>query len=253
MRTQIAKLVTLTTSAVLVLGLTACGPTEKQRLAKEKQDRIAAAWAAVETAHTPLLAKRQELATLRTQAAARGAKPEVVAQVEEAKKQTDELSDAFSGTLTNFLNASEIVEGTPMTPEQQKAQDYLTEEQLILAQDHIAEGHYQAAIDIYDSYLITDKSNTKVQTARDAAMKVRFMTKERFGKVKEGMSQDEVLKLLGPVRKINVHEFTEQKRIGWFYRKEDGGNAGIYFKEATEGSGEWVVESMNFDAQPAAA
>jgi tetratricopeptide (TPR) repeat protein len=253
MRTQIAKLTTLTASAVLVLGLTACGPSEKERLAKEKQDRIAAAWTAVESAHAPLLAKRQELATLRAQAAARGAKPEVIAQAEEVKKQADEMSDAFSAALTNFLNASEIVDGTPLNAEQQKAQNYLVEEQLILAQDYMAEGDYEKAIDIYDSYLITDKSNTKMQAARDAAAKVRYMTKDRFGKVKEGMTQDEVLKLLGPVRKINVHEFTEQKRIGWFYRKEDGGNAGIYFKEATEGSGEWVVESMNFDAQPAAA
>lgn len=114
-------------------------------------------------------------------------------------------------------------------------------------------GEYEKAIDIYDSYLIGDKDNAKMKAARDAAIKVRYMTKERFGKVKEGMTQDEVLKLLGPVRKINIHDFAEQKRIGWFYGKEDGGNAGIYFKEATEGSGEWVVESMNFDAQPAAA
>ncbi|MEM7515788.1 MAG: hypothetical protein AAF368_02540, partial [Planctomycetota bacterium] len=61
-------------------------------------------------------------------------------------------------------------------------------------------------------------------------------------------TQAEVRGLLGTVKNTNVREFTEQNRIGWFYRKEDGGAGGVYFREKTEGSDDWIVEISDFDA-----
>ncbi|MEM1182520.1 MAG: hypothetical protein AAGM22_29505 [Acidobacteriota bacterium] len=62
------------------------------------------------------------------------------------------------------------------------------------------------------------------------------------------MTQAEVGVLLGTVNNTHVREFTEQNRIGWFYRKEDGGAAGVYFREKEKGSDDWVVEISDFDA-----
>ncbi|MCG8454860.1 MAG: outer membrane protein assembly factor BamE, partial [Holophagales bacterium] len=102
-------------------------------------------------------------------------------------------------------------------------------------------------IGIYDQALSSDPENELLLAAKAEAEALRHMTEERFSQVEKGMSQEEVRELLGTVKSTNVRDFTERNRIGWFYRKEDGGAAGVYFKPG-KAEGEWTVESLDFDA-----
>jgi hypothetical protein len=79
------------------------------------------------------------------------------------------------------------------------------------------------------------------------------MTQERFAQVKKGMTKDEVRELLGQVMLSNLREFPPAKASdrpveGWFYKKKDGGAAGVYFREKRKGQGDWAVYNVDFDA-----
>ena len=74
------------------------------------------------------------------------------------------------------------------------------------------------------------------------------MTEERFAQVKKKMTRDEVREILGQVMLSNLREYPERGVIGWFYRKEDGGAAAVYFREKRKGDDNWVVYDTNFNA-----
>lgn len=230
------------------LATVGCGPTEEEKAAAEKAKKTQDAYAAMEAAKVPLDAKRAELKTARAELDAAGASPaaELFAKVEALEKESYPLADAFSAKVTDFINTSEITEGAPLTPEQRKAFDYLADEAIVVGQEYIDKGgDYRKAIEIYSSQLGSDKDNAKLLAAKAEAEKLRFMTADRFAVAKKGMTQHEIKKLLGAVKGVNVRDFKEQGRIGWYYPKEDGGAAGVFFKEK---GGVWIVEVLQFDA-----
>lgn len=233
------------------LAVVACGPTEEEQAAAEKIQKEKDAYAAMEAAKPPLDAKRAELNAARAAVDAAGetVAADLVAKVEALEKDANKLGDAFSAKVTEYINSSEINEGAPLNPEQRKAFDYLADEAILIARDYIDKGgDYRKAIDIYNSALSADKDNAKLKAAKEEAEKLRYMTPERFAAVKKGMSQYEVRKAIGNVKNQNKREFKDRGRVGWFYPKEDGGAAGVYFKEKSAGKGEWIVETAQFDA-----
>lgn len=242
------RLTTLALVSAMMIGWIACGPSPEERKAKEKADKIAAAQAAMDSARPPLLAKRQELTAARTALAA-SKTPDKVAKVEALEREHGLLADKLTGALTAYINASEIKDPASVTPEQRKALDELAEEQMMVAAEMIERaGEYQTAIQIYKEVLYNDPTNAKVDAAKTEAERLQFMTPDRFEKVKPDMTQEQVRKLLGHVRDANTTLFKEQGRLGWFYAKKEGGFASVYFKEKTPGAGDWVVESIVFDA-----
>ena len=174
---------------------------------------------------------------------------EIQAKIDELRSTITADTDALYGKVVETINNSGLVEGAELTPEQRQAFDMKAEIDIIYAQEYIDRGgDYQRAIDIYGQALRSDPTNEKLLAARAEAERLQHMDEERFALVKKGMTQAEVRQVLGTVKNTNVREFTEQSRIGWFYRKEDGGAAGVYFKEKSTGSGNWVVEVFDFDA-----
>lgn len=241
------KLTALALVSAIAIGWIACGPSPEERKAKEKADKIAAAQAAMAAARPPLLAKRQELNAARA-ALGNSKAPDKLAKVEALERETGLMADKFTSAISAYINASEIKDPAAVTPEQRKALDELAEEQMMVAAEVIEAGEYQTAIQIYKELLYNDPTNAKVDAAKTEAERLQYMTPERFAKVKPDMTQDEVLKLLGHVREANTTLFKEQGRLGWFYAKKEGGFASVYFKEKTPGQGDWVVESVVFDA-----
>ena len=174
---------------------------------------------------------------------------EIQAKIDDLRSTITSDTDALYGKVVETINNSGLVEGAELTPEQRQAFDMKAEIDIIYAQEYIDEGgDYQRAIDIYGQALRSDPTNEKLLVARSEAERLQHMDEERFALVKKGMTQGEVRQVLGTVKNTNVREFTEQSRIGWFYRKEDGGAAGVYFKEKSKGSDDWVVEVFDFDA-----
>jgi hypothetical protein len=171
------------------------------------------------------------------------------AKVDSLQAEVASLSDQVYGKLIEFINSAGLVEGQPLTPEQRGAFDLKAEMDIAIAQEYIDRGgDYQRAINIYDTALASDKDNAKLLAARAEAERLQHMDEARFSQVKKGMSQEEVRALLGTVKSTNVREFNEKDRLGWFYRKQDGGAAGVYFKRKKDGGDTWIVETADFNA-----
>lgn len=272
-----AALLVLLTLPVLLASLVACGPS-----GEETADPAAELWTEVESMQADLTEKRDqvvelqsELAALETDGEGEEAEAEVDADSEAASEEGAEgeaaeadeprtaeeiqaeidalndeiqsISEDFYAKLVEYINTSGIVEGEPLTPEQEQAFQWKAKEDILIAREYIEKaGDYSRAIEIYDNALLTDPDNEALLAAKAEAEDLRYMDEERFSQVKKGMSQDEVQGLLGTVKRTNVREYPERDVVGWFYRKENGGAAGVFFEE--KGDDEWVVSVMDYDA-----
>lgn len=257
----------LGTLTLAVLGLVACGPAEEQVEEPDGGEE----WVWLQEAKSNLDAKRLELRELRDQAAgklptepeaageaaegeeAEEAVPltpeELAAKITALEEELNTLSDDFGARLAAFLNAQELVVGGELNSLQRQAIDMKIDEDMVLAQGWIDEGgDYQRAINIYTDALRLDPENERIKEAIATAEDLRYMKKERFDLIKKKMTQDEVRELLGQVKHHNVREFPEDNVVGWFFPKDDGGAAAIYFKEKKKGDGNWVVYEADFGA-----
>lgn len=228
-----------------------------------------AEWAWLTEAKQSLDAKRQELADLRSQAAAvveeteeaaveaaeevvEDAAAETVdlgAQVEALEQEVATMSEEFTNRLVAFLNADPMLEGEEPTERQRAALRMKSDEDMILAQEWVDKGgDYKRAIEIYNTALMFDPENEKLQQALADAESRRYMTIERFEQVKKGMNEAEVRGLLGQVNLHNVREYPDREVVAWFYpTAEDGSAAAVWFQPEKK-SGEMQVYQSKFEA-----
>ena len=253
----------LATLVPTVLAIAACGPAEEQVDPATEAATADLTWI---RENKPVLdAKREETAGLRARLAGdepeEGA-PELVNE-ETGEPLTDEeiqgrvtaldaeileMEDELNAKVANFLNATGITPGEPLSPDQRLVMDIKVAEDVLIAREYIDKGgDYSRAIDIFNATLALDPDNETLQAELQRAEELRFMDEERFSQAKKGMTQDEVRALLGTVKNTNVQEFEDRGVIGWFYRKDDGGTAGIFFKERNKGNGDWVVYNTDFN------
>ncbi|MDA8017254.1 MAG: outer membrane protein assembly factor BamE [Thermoanaerobaculia bacterium] len=261
-------LVTLSLAAacLMTLPLVGCGSSDSGA-----DDPSAALWTEVQQMQSALAATRTQIADAREklqaasegaaeegeEAAEEGAEAEAEAEagptVEELEAEIAQLEDSavsqaeeFTTKVIQFINESGIVEGQPLTAEQRQAFDWKAEEDIRIAQEYIDKGgDYSRAIDIYNASLMSDSENQALLDAKAEAERLQYMTEERFAAVEKGMTQEEVRALIGTVNNRNVREYEEEGTVGWFYRREDGGAAGVFFKEK---NGELLVAVVDFDA-----
>lgn len=242
------------------LGLTACqmGPSEEELKAQKDQED----WAAIEQLKAELDAQRAELRALGDQMAdaasetaedveesAEDAAADLEAKAEELQQDIDTKSEELTAKLIEFINAQNIVEGEELTEKQTAAIRLKSDEEIVIAQEYIDKaGDYTRAIDIYQTALVYDPDNEKLKAALAQAQENRFMTKERFGQVKKKMTQAEVRELLGQVKTSLNREYEQDDAVAWFYEKEEGGAAGVFFRESRKGRGDWAVYHTDFDA-----
>ena len=252
--------------AILVGGLTACKPAED---AGPTVPDGGAEWTWLQTQKPILDAKREELRRLRAgelptaEAPGEGEIPtgkgeteiepptpptpeELAARVDALAAEVQALSDEFSRKLVTFINSQEIEVGQDYNETQRQAIDWKIDEDIFLAQEYIDRGgDYQRAIDIYSQSMALDPGNVKLTAAIAAAEEDRYMSEERFSQVKKGMTEAEVRALLGQAKLSNVRDF-DNGVVGWFYKKADGGAAGVFFRKNKQG--EPRVYEANFDA-----
>ncbi len=256
----------VTLVVVFALGIAACGggKQKKQNAAREQQ------WQQLQNNKKQLDAKRQQLADLRTQLkeaeaaaneehgrrskaeeASEAGKPTVAdleTQVKTLAKSVSGESDQFDESLVNFINAKPIIEGTPPTEIQKQAIRMKSEEDMRTAQEYITKGgDYRHAIDIYQNALSIDPDYQALKDALAKAKEERYMTKDRFEKVKRNMTADEVRDVIGQVNLYNVKDYPDKHVTAWFYPKKDGGAAGVFFRKDTN-TGKLKVYASNFDA-----
>jgi hypothetical protein len=254
--------------ALAALGLAGC--------ATEEVADPAAAQAAEDLAwlkeNKPILeARRQELQEIRDRLAGKGPAGEEAAAGEEGETAAGEgeaptpeelearatvladeietLSGDLGQRVVSYLNNATIVAGAELTADQQFGIDVKISEDMVIAQEYVDKGgDYGKALEIYRQIRMLDPDHQALNAAVAQAEANRWMTEERFARVKKRMTQDEVRELLGQVMLNNLREYPDRGVVGWFYRKEDGGAAAVFFREKTRGRGDWQVYDANFNA-----
>ena len=256
---------------ILCCGLLACGGSSPEEQAAAKADEE---WAWIEQAKADLDAKRQELAQFREQPESEqpesepsteasgdgegegegeGETPptpeELAAQADAMQEEIYKLAEKFGARLAQFINDQAISVGAELTEVQNQGLAYMSDEAIVMAQEYIDKGgEYKKAIQIFTDSLRSNPGYEPLLEAKARAEENQYMSQERFAQVKKKMTQDEVRALLGQVKRSNLQEYTEQNRVGWFYKKQNGGAAGVFFKEKSSGSGDWTVETLNYEA-----
>jgi tetratricopeptide (TPR) repeat protein len=204
-----------------------------------RQAAADAEWAWLQKTKADLDARRQRLAEPPNAANA----PETARLKAEVARETGE----FDRRLIGFLNAAPPVEGEPLTPRQKGALRMKSDEDILLAQEYIEQGgDFQRAIEIYQAALAFDPGYERLKSELEAARARRYVSRDVFDQVKEGMTDAEVRSLLGQPNLHSVREYPEHGVIGWFYPKdESGAAAGVWFEKR---EGALKVYKLDFDA-----
>jgi len=217
-----------------LLAATACGPAAEERQTPARSPAADAEWIWLQQAKRTLDGQRAKLA-----GGAAGA-PDVA-------RQSEALAAELNRRLADFINADPPVQGEPLTERQQAAIRMKSDEDIRLARQFIAQGgDYQRAIDIYREALVVDPGNPRLREELVQARARRYVARELFSRVKEGMDQEEVRGLLGQPNLHNVREYPNRNVVGWFYPKdESGAAAAVWFHED---GGRYTVYRFDFDA-----
>ena len=210
-------------ACLVALVMISCGPKGPSEMELEQ----AAEWTNLQQAKGALDGQRQKLAELRQSVAEA---PEEAADEEGAEGEAEPAPTAedvaaletkiatsaeeFGGRLVTFLNSDPMIEGEPPSERQLAALHMKSDEDIALAQEWIDKGgDYKKAIDIYTNALRFDPDNEAVQQAMAVAEDLRYMSKERFGAAKKGMSEAEVRAVLGQVNLHNIKPFPDRETV----------------------------------------
>ncbi len=234
------RLINMLAIICLVLGMMACGEG-----GGKKDFDIAP----IATAKADLDAKRKEMTDLRAKAETEGT-PELEEQIKALDGEITAGAEALQGQISDFIFE---IDSAYTDPEKEKPASYmeathiLSDEYIIIAQQYVdRQGNWNQAIAIYEEAMKSDPDYQPLKDALAQANQMKYMTKERFDLAKEGMSEQEVIAAIGRVNVNYIKDYPEDKVRAWFYPREDGGTAGVFFKEK---DGAYTVYKVDFDAQ----
>ena len=237
----------------LLLGalalLPACGPRPEERQDTRQAEVTVAQWDWLEQTKQRLDEQRERLAQLEAKAEPGKPPSEELARL---RKEVDDLAEDFNRRLVEYVNANASSGETP-GERQLAAIRMKSDEDILLAREYIEEaGDYRRAIEIYETALAADPDNPRLRTELETARARRYVTRERFALIQEGMTQDEVRRLLGPPNLQDVRDYPERGVTAWFYPKDaTGAAAAVWFRKEGESP---EAYQLDFDAiQPPAA
>jgi tetratricopeptide (TPR) repeat protein len=221
---------------LLLTASTACGPAAGERRTAERKPAADAEW-------TWLLRAKRTLDGQRAKLAAGAANDAGLA------KRSEALAAELNRRLADFINADPPVQGGPLTVRQQAAIRMKSDEDIRLARRLVAQaGDFQRAIDIYEEALVVDPGNPRLREELAKARARRYVRREIFAQVEEGMDQEQVRSLLGQPNLHSVRDYPSRNVVGWFYPKDDSGAAAaVWFHND---GGRYAVYLCDFDALP---
>lgn len=229
-----------------------CRPSREDRAAGASEAGTAE-WEWLQKARQQLDGERERLARL--EAAATGEAPAALLPPDTARlrKKVRDLSAELNRRLVDFINANASHSpGDPLSERQRAAIRMKSDEDILLAREYVEQaGDYRRAIEIYETALAADPDNERLRKELEAARARRYVTRERFERVKEGMTRDEVRRLLGPPNAQDVRSYPERGVIAWFYPKDaSGAAAAVWFHRNGDATEAYLLD---FDAiQPSA-
>jgi hypothetical protein len=214
-------------------GIAGCGPSAEERRTVGRSPAPEAEWAWIQKTKQKLDGEREKLAG--------GAHDPHLA------RRTEVLAAELNRRLVELINADPPIQGEPLTDRQQAAIRMKSDEDIQLARQFIAQGgDYQRAIDIYKEALLVDPGNAQLRAELAQAVARRYIARDTFLRVKEGMDQQEVRNLLGQPNLHSVRNYPDRNVVGWFYPKDgSGAAAAVWFHDD---GGRLTVYLLDFDA-----
>jgi tetratricopeptide (TPR) repeat protein len=170
------------------------------------------------------------------------------ADAERRGREAASRAAEYQRRLQRFLEKHGPEAGQPMSPEERAALHMRSDEEVRAARDFIARaGDYRQAIEICRSALDLDPGYPPLERLLAAAEADRYVTPERFAKVKPGMTPAAVRALLGPPNLHNVRDYPQRSLVAWFYPKDEtGAAAAVWFQRIANAPG--PVFQADFDA-----
>jgi len=171
----------------------------------------------------------------------------LVAQVEELSAGQDAAFNDVQGALADALNLA--LNDFPDSPLTTEALTIYSNEAIMYANDAVAKaGDYKKAIDhLYGAlgyYEAIGADPHQPLTDKIAELEERrFITKERFDAVKNGMTKDQVREIAGVPYYQNIKLDEKRGVETWLFKRNDEGVAALYFKVKTG-----KVYGRNYDA-----
>ena len=249
---------------VLVVTLIACGGEAGQGSGREEE------FAAVLEQKSALDSKRDEMSALQERIAVAtdgggqeqaevegddqaevGGETETSVEVLEAEldqlvDEERESSESFMTALIAFLNSANMTQGEAPTGLELEAIRLKSSEDMLIAEEYVRKGgDYRRAIEILETSLMLDPENPELLAAREQANLDQYMTPDRFEMIAKGMTSEDVKARLGTPNRHNVREYPEKDVTAWFFRREDGGAAGVWFNNK---DGAMTVYRLDFNA-----
>jgi tetratricopeptide (TPR) repeat protein len=228
----------------LLLGalvlLPGCGTPQEERQDARQTEVTVAEWDWLQQTKQRLYEQRERLAQL--EAKAETGKPPTE-ELLRLRKEVDDLGEDFNRRLVEYVNAHASGGETP-SERQVAAIRMKSDEDILLAREYVEEaGDYRRAIEIYETALAADPENPRLRTELETAKARRYVTRERFALVREGMAQSEVRRLLGPPNLQDVRDYPERGVTAWFYPKDaSGAAAAVWFRK-----GDSTTEAYQLD------
>ncbi len=212
--------------AVAALTLAACGGAEREKAQRDEQRKVEWAW--LESARQDVNAKRAQLASLETQAAAG---VDTATEMGALQKEIEAAADELGQRLATYINDDPPLVGEPLKPGQLAALRMKASEDIVIAKEFIVlGGDYRKAIEIYEGLLRADPDNAEIKAALAEAEANRYMSAERFARAQKGMTMDEVRAAIGRPYVRNAKEYPEKNVTAWFYPTNEAGDAaGVWF------------------------
>ncbi|HWM92906.1 MAG TPA: tetratricopeptide repeat protein [Thermoanaerobaculia bacterium] len=231
--------------------LPACRQTPGERQDARQTEVAAAEWEWLQATKQRLDEQRARLARLaQTQAGARAGAPppEELARL---RQEVGDLAEELNRRLVEYINSNATGDETP-GERQLAAIRMKSDEDILLAREYVEQaGDYRRAIEIYETALAADPDNPRLRAELETARARRYVTRERFALIKEGMTQEEVRRLLGPPNAQDVRGYPERGVTAWFYPKDaSGAAAAVWFRKDGDSPAAYQID---FDAlQPPA-
>jgi hypothetical protein len=144
------------------------------------------------------------------------------------------------------IYADSVATFVERNPGHSRAHEVYQHLQLDFARELVSLGRYHEAIRFYRAILSHDPRNVDALRGISLAMDRLAVSRDKLLALEKGMSQRDVIHLLG--KPIPGWTLTTERRDcvveSWYYRKIDGGVAGVYFRD-----GELFAAEENSEAK----
>lgn len=117
-------------------------------------------------------------------------------------------------------------------PGHARAREVYREEQIKYATELLERGRYDEAIAVAENVIDRDGADARAAAIRADARSRRAVSSERFSRLSKGMTEADVEKLLGTPPPGWRRVIRRQGAVvtAWYYRRQDGGTAGVFFR-----------------------